>query len=88
MKLSKRIFDLVVALILSVVLAPVIAAVALVILVRDGRPVFFGHTRVRAPGETFTLWKFRTMLPLRRKRDHGVSGGHKRRRITRTGRFL
>jgi len=86
--LSKRLFDLALALALGLLLLPVFIIVALAILVRDGRPVLFGHTRVKAPGETFTLWKFRTMINMRRKSDHGVSGGHKRRRITRTGHFL
>lgn len=85
---SKRLFDLTLALALGIVLLPLIALVALAILVFDGRPILFGHKRAKAPGETFTLWKFRTMINLRRKKDHGVSGGHKRRRITRLGRFL
>lgn len=88
MTLTKRLFDLALALALGLLLLPAIALVALAILLRDGRPVLFGHTRVKAPGETFTLWKFRTMLNMRRKTDHGVSGGHKRRRITKTGHFL
>jgi lipopolysaccharide/colanic/teichoic acid biosynthesis glycosyltransferase len=88
MTLSKRLFDLVLALVLGIFLLPLIVAVAIAILLRDGRPVFFGHKRSCAPGETFTLWKFRTMINMRRKADHGVSGGHKRRRITKLGRFL
>lgn len=85
---SKRLFDLVIALLLGVILLPLIGVVALLILLRDGRPVFFGHTRSKSPDETFTLWKFRTMINLRRQRDHGVSGGHKRRRVTKLGRKL
>lgn len=88
MTLPKRIFDLVLALALGLVLLPLIGAVALAILVRDGRPILFGHTRSKSPDETFTLWKFRTMINMRRRRDHGVSGGHKRRRITKLGRVL
>ncbi|GKY88819.1 sugar transferase [Sinisalibacter aestuarii] len=88
MTFSKRAFDLTLALTLGILLLPVIGGIAAVILVRDGRPVFFGHKRARAPGQNFTLWKFRTMINMRRKSDHGVSGGHKRRRITPTGRFL
>jgi lipopolysaccharide/colanic/teichoic acid biosynthesis glycosyltransferase len=88
MKPSKRAFDLILAITLGILLLPIIAAVAIAILVRDGRPILFGHQRSNAPGQTFTLWKFRTMLPLRRRRDHGVSGGHKRRRITKLGRIL
>ena len=85
---AKRIADLLLAVTLALLLSPLIVVVALAILIRDGRPILFGHTRVKSPGQTFTLWKFRTMRQLRRRQDHGVSGGHKRRRITRTGRFL
>lgn len=88
MTFSKRLFDLLLALTLGIVLLPVFVAVSLAILVRDGRPVFFGHKRSRSPSQTFTLWKFRTMINMRRKQDHGVSGGHKRRRITKLGRIL
>jgi len=88
MTFGKRLADLALALSLGLVLLPLIAAVALAILIRDGRPILFGHTRTRTPGKNFTLWKFRTMTPMRTRKDHGVSGGHKRRRITRTGRFL
>ena len=85
---AKRIADLLLAIGLGLALLPLIVGVALAILIRDGRPILFGHTRVKSPGHTFTLWKFRTMRPTRVVKDHGVSGGHKRRRITRTGKFL
>ncbi len=44
-----------------VVCAPLMAGVALAILVADGRPVLFAQTRVGRGGEPFRLWKFRTM---------------------------
>lgn len=83
---SKRAFDLFVVVALSPVLLPLSAAVWLAILLLDGRPVFYGSERMRAPGQSFTLWKFRTMLP--GSEDGGVSGGAKRGRITPLGRFL
>ena len=85
---AKRIADLFLAVTLALLLLPLIIVVAVAILIRDGRPILFGHTRVKTPGQTFTLWKFRTMRPNRVVKDHGVSGGHKRRRITKTGKFL
>jgi lipopolysaccharide/colanic/teichoic acid biosynthesis glycosyltransferase len=85
---SKRIFDLALGVALGLLLLPVIGLVSAAILLRDGRPVLFGHVRTSAPGTTFTLWKFRTMTNSRRQPDRGVSGGHKKRRITRFGRFL
>ncbi len=85
---AKRFADLFLAVVLTLILFPFIIIVALAILIRDGRPILFGHPRVKSPGQNFTLWKFRTMHPTRAVKDHGVSGGHKRRRITGTGKFL
>ncbi|MFP1643921.1 sugar transferase [Pontitalea aquivivens] len=86
MTIGKRAFDLVFALLLLPVLAPVIAAVGLWILLADGRPVFYLAERMKAPGEPFLLWKFRTMTTV--AADAGVSGGDKSARVTRTGRLL
>ncbi|MDQ2090954.1 sugar transferase [Marimonas arenosa] len=86
MTIGKRLFDLILAALLAMALAPLIAGIALVILVRDGRPVFYVSERMKAPGQPFMLWKFRTMRVV--ARDAGVSGGDKADRITPTGRFL
>jgi len=83
---SKRVMDLALAVILSVLLAPLAGLIALTILLRDGRPVFFASTRIKQPGIEFSLWKFRTMAPDRQ--DKGVSGGDKNHRITKTGHLL
>lgn len=86
MTLGKRLSDLGLALILVPALVPMIAVIALLILLRDGRPVFFGAERMRGPDHPFTLWKFRTMTAV--DVDHGVSGGHKADRITPLGAVL
>lgn len=83
---SKRVFDVVLALILGVILAPVIVVVAVLIWRRDGRPVLYISERMKTPDTAFRLWKFRTMRS--DARDQGVSGGHKDGRITATGRAL
>ncbi len=83
---AKRTFDLILAIALAIVLVPVIAAVSLVILVLDGRPVFYMSERMKSRDRGFQLVKFRTMKPV--KGDTGVSGGDKRNRITRTGALL
>jgi lipopolysaccharide/colanic/teichoic acid biosynthesis glycosyltransferase len=83
---SKRLFDILAALVLGVLLLPVILAVAATVLLRDGRPVFHVSERMRTPTEGFGLVKFRTMAPV--AEDRGVSGADKAARITRTGRFL
>jgi lipopolysaccharide/colanic/teichoic acid biosynthesis glycosyltransferase len=83
---AKRAFDIVVALGLGLLLAPLIAAVALAVVVRDGRPVLYLSERMRSPQRPFLLWKFRTMTVA--ESDSGVSGGDKAARITPTGRIL
>lgn len=86
MPLWKRIFDIVGVLVLAVPLLPVMAVTALVILLRDGRPIFFVSERMKTADQGFALVKFRTMRP--DTADSGVSGGDKTARITRTGAFL
>jgi len=83
---SKRAFDIVLALIALVVLAPVTAVIAALIALRDGRPVFYRAERMRAPGQPFTLLKFRTM-----QTESGrarATGGDQNARITGIGRVL
>lgn len=82
----KRLFDVVVASTLLLVLAPVMLVIALAILILDGRPLFYVSDRAKAPGRKFRLIKFKTMRP--DTDDFGASGGHKAHRITRTGIFL
>ena len=86
MTLSKRAFDIAVALLLMIGLAVPFSVLVVVLLVRDGRPVFFLSERMRSPERAFQLWKLRTMTVA--QADAGVSGGDKSGRITRTGRFL
>lgn len=57
----KRAFDLIGALAMLIVLAPVMLVLALAVLRIDGAPVFFRHTRVGFGGKTFRVFKFRTM---------------------------
>ena len=83
---AKRLFDIGAALFLGTVLLPVIVVLSVVILLTDGRPVFYVSERMKTPDRAFNLWKFRTMRVVHN--DSGVSGGHKADRITPIGRFL
>ncbi|MCB2094322.1 MAG: sugar transferase [Rhodobacteraceae bacterium] len=83
---SKRIFDLLLAFLLLVVLMPVMIVIAALIRLVDGAPVFYISERMRGPDRAFGLIKFRTMKNARQ--DRGVTGGDKAARITRTGRLL
>ncbi|MCC7339212.1 MAG: sugar transferase [Pirellulaceae bacterium] len=53
--------DRVITAMLMIVALPVMVAVGLAILVRDGRPILYCQTRVGKTGRLFRIWKFRTM---------------------------
>ena len=63
----QRFFDTACAAAGLLLLAPVLAGIALVIMLDDGLPVFFTQTRVGRKGKPFRIWKFRTM----RSGSHG-----------------
>ena len=68
-----------------VVAAPVIGLTGLGIVVFSGRPVFFRQQRVGQNGDTFNLYKLRTMTPSVGGPQITSNGDS---RITRLGRFL
>jgi len=88
MTVSKRIFDLLVALVLAALLSPAIIVLALWMLLKQGRPLFYISERMRSPDQAFQLVKFRTMYTADSNDNAGVSGGDKTDRITPTGRIL
>jgi lipopolysaccharide/colanic/teichoic acid biosynthesis glycosyltransferase len=62
----KPVLDRLVACTLLLVLLPVLVTVAAAVLVSLGRPVLFVQQRIGRHGRTFSVLKFRTMLPDRR----------------------
>ena len=60
---AKRVFDVVFAFVGLVVLAPVILLIALTIKLNDGGPIFYTQERTAVYGDTFDVYKFRTMIP-------------------------
>lgn len=82
----KRLFDITLSLALLVPLSFVMAVVALILLIVQGRPILYAAPRMRTPTETFMHLKFRTML--KQDQDSGVTGAHKNWRITPLGHFL
>ncbi|MEM7731813.1 MAG: sugar transferase [Pseudomonadota bacterium] len=83
---GKRLLDLSLALFLAVVLVIPMLLVALIVLIEDGRPIFYTSKRMKAPDQSFTLWKFRTMT-VERARVSAL-GGDKVQRVTRVGAIL
>lgn len=58
---AKRAVDLVGALVLLVLTAPLLIVIALTIWATSGRPILFRQERVGRDGRRFTMYKFRTM---------------------------
>lgn len=58
----KRAMDVVGATVGILVLSPLVLCVALAILITDGRPVHYSHTRIGLHGRPFTMYKFRSMV--------------------------
>lgn len=71
---------------LGIILLPFGLAIALAILVIDGRPIFYNSERMCDPNQSFQLIKFRTMQSS--NDNSGVSGGDKAARVTICGAFL
>ncbi|WP_239640973.1 sugar transferase [Natrialba taiwanensis] len=59
----KRIFDVIFALIGLVVFAPIMVAIAAAIKLDSPGPVLYSQARTAGFGETFPIYKFRTMIP-------------------------
>ena len=60
--IAKRAMDIGLAIIGLIVLSPVFAVVAAVMIATEGRPVLFRQVRVGLQGRPFTIVKFRTMV--------------------------
>ena len=82
----KRLFDLFFVTLLIVLLGPILLALLLWLLWKEGRPLFYVAERMTTPTRGFGLWKLRTMTVA--EDDSGVSGGDKEARITKTGAWL
>lgn len=82
----KRIFDIIVSLLLIILLIPFFLIMAIAIKLDSPGPVFYRQTRVTRYGRTYRIFKFRSMV---KNADKGslitVSGD---KRVTRTGAFI
>ena len=95
---AKRVLDVLVSALALVVLAPVFAAVALLIKLDSKGPVLFAQERVGFNRRRFRVFKFRTMVPDAEARQKDVEHLNEAEgpvfkikydpRVTRVGRFL
>ena len=82
---GKRLFDVVVAGTLLIVLAPLLALIALLVRLRLGTPVLFCQQRPGRDDQPFTLRKFRTMTDARDEAGRPLPDAA---RLTPFGQFL
>jgi lipopolysaccharide/colanic/teichoic acid biosynthesis glycosyltransferase len=95
-RLVKPVIDRLAAAVLLLLVLPVLLVVALAVRWSLGRGIFYRQERVGLGGRHFTVLKFRTMLPDRRRGGAGWDGIDRRvthkttadPRHTRVGRFL
>lgn len=86
--LVKRAVDLAGGLLLVALASPILAAIAIAIVVESGGPVFFSQYRVGRGGRMFKPMKFRTMHTDEQTRRADFYLTQDDPRITRVGRFL
>ncbi|MDG5761747.1 sugar transferase [Natronococcus sp. A-GB1] len=83
-RLAKRLFDLVFATLALVVTAPLLVLIAVAIKLDSPGPLLYGQRRTARLGGTFSVWKFRSMLP----ESEDANPGCCRDRITPVGHVL
>ncbi len=81
----KRPFDVIGAILLLLLLSPVLLVIAAVLRVLQNSPVVFRQLRTGLRGETFVLYKFRTM---RTAPSAACDHGNDSERLTKLGRWL
>lgn len=94
----KRVFDLVICLLLLLISLPGLLLIGLAILLEDGRPVFFKQKRAGENGREFEIIKFRTMIrgaekmaaqvEITDEQGNKILKHRNDPRVTRVGRFL
>ncbi|NDW54766.1 sugar transferase [Aliiroseovarius sp. PrR006] len=67
---------------------PALAGLYVVVLAKDGRPFIYRSRRNTAFDQVFDQMKIRTMRTAPAHESVGITGGHKRGRITKLGRYL
>jgi len=86
--MAKRLFDIVLSLLLLLLLAPLLLATALAVRLDSAGPVLYRQQRVGRHGVPFTLLKFRSMRADAEKSTGPVWAQTNDPRITRVGRFI
>lgn len=88
MAISKRSFDLLVAVPLIVILAPILVIIATAIKLDSPGTIFFRQRRLGLDTAPFTMLKFRTMVSGAETMKEGIFNYEDDPRVTRVGRHL
>lgn len=83
--MSKRLFDIIVSLIASLIFLPVFILLGLLVYTLIGRPIIFKQMRPGLNGKIFYIYKFRTMSNAKDSCGELLSDAE---RMTRFGKFL
>jgi len=84
----KRVFDIIISLVGIVLVSPVILVVALIMLITEGRPIFYTQERATIGNRAFKLIKFRSMVIDAESETGAIWASEDDPRVTKLGRFL
>ena len=84
----KRLFDILLSLILCILLAPGLLIAAIAVKVDSKGPVIFKQERLGVGGKVFRIYKFRSMCVNAEHTGSGVYSGKNDARVTRVGKLL
>ena len=79
---AKRALDLVLSVPAAILGLPLIVLIAVILLIRQGRPILYVSERMKTHETPFNLYKFRTMRPAAPGAEGGVTGGDKSDRMS------
>lgn len=84
----KRFFDIVLALLILIISAPILLLIAIAIKIESKGPVIFKQERIGKNGKVFKMYKFRSMCVGAEHTGSGVYSGKGDARVTKVGRIL
>jgi exopolysaccharide biosynthesis polyprenyl glycosylphosphotransferase len=87
-KFLKRLLDISVSLVALVLFSPILLVVSVLILLDDGKPIFYLQKRAGINGKIFNTIKFRTMIKDAEKDTGAVLSNENDPRVTKIGKFL
>lgn len=87
-RLTKRSFDICIALTASMFVVPLLTLIAIAIKIESTGPAFFRQERIGIANRTFTIWKLRSMRAESSDANGDRSASRDDDRLTKIGRFI